>query len=239
MVEGALYPIPVLNGTLAGGVRTVIVSPEGEAFLTEPQKEYLKSLILMPGDPLTITCDLDFIDEHYGYRAEIDNEATTINQGDSYTATVTAKDNRRWLDVTVLMGGINITDSMVEKTSFNTAVISIPNVTGNLKITARTEEYVRGLTARYDKTAARKANFVIYEDTDLDNLKPYTNVYLSAKRGDTTETIETTDYTIEGDLTLPSRYDGADRGTVTVTAHWNEARSIQKTFSVEVYRRTT
>lgn len=236
MIEGALYPIPTLNGTLAGGVRTVIVSPEGEVFLTEPQKEYLKSLILMPGDPLTITYDLGYQD-HYGNSAEIDNDATSIEQGDSYTATVTSVNKRYWLNVTVLMGGIDVTNTLTTRTSFNTVVISIPNVTGNIRITTSVATYIRSLNTAYDSASAFKN---VYEDTDIDELKSYLSCYLIGYLdNEEPEEISLTDdeYVIEGDLTLPES--AGNSGNVNLVAKWVYSAQVTRSFRVKVWRRTT
>lgn len=229
MVEGALYPIPTLNGTLAGGVRTVIVSPEGEAFLTEPQKEYLKSLILMSGDPLTITYDIT--------GSTIDNDAISIEQGDSYTATVTSENKKYWLNVTVLMGGVNVTNAVITRSSFNTVVISIPNVTGNIRITASVETYIHSLNVTYDSASAFKN---VYEDTDIDELKSYLSCYLIGYLdNEEPEEIQLTDdeYVIEGDLTLPES--AGNSGNANLVAKWTYSASVRKSFHVKVWRRTT
>lgn len=228
MVEGALYPIPTLNGSLSGGVRTVIVSPEGEVFLTEPQKEYLKSLLLMPGDPLTITYDLT--------GSTIDNDATSIEQGDSYTATITSVNKKYWLNVTVLMGGVNVTNAVITRSSFNTVIISIPSATGNIKIVASVEPYIHSLNTTYDTASAFKN---VYEDTDIDELKSYLSCYLIGGYLDNEEEIPLTDdeYIIEGDLTLPESV--GNSGNVNLVAKWVYSASVKKFFHVKVWRRTT
>lgn len=229
MVEGALYPIPTLNGTLSGGVRTVIVSPEGEAFLTEPQKEYLKSLILMSGDPLTITYDLT--------GSTIDNDTTSIEQGDSYTATITSVNKKYWLNVTILMSGVNVTNAVITRSSFNTVIISIPNATGNIKIVASAEPYIHSLNTTYDSASAFKN---VYEDTDIDELKLYLSCYLIGYLdNEEPEEIPLTDdeYIIEGDLTLPES--AGKSGNVNLVAKWVYSASVKKSFHVKVWRRTT
>ena len=74
----------------------------------------------------------------------ISNNATTIDEGESYTATVTAQTDYS-ARVTVTMGGTDITSS-----AYSNGVISIASVTGNLVITV-TETYTGNL---FDPAAA-------------------------------------------------------------------------------------
>ena len=74
----------------------------------------------------------------------ISNSATTINEGESYTANISA-DTDYQANVTVTMGGNDITS-----TAYNNGVISIASVTGNLVITV-TETYTGNL---FDASAA-------------------------------------------------------------------------------------
>lgn len=74
----------------------------------------------------------------------ISNNATTITEGDSYTATITA-DTDYAANVTVTMGGTDITS-----TAYSNGTISIVSVTGNLVITV-TESYTGNL---FDASAA-------------------------------------------------------------------------------------
>lgn len=235
MVEGALYPIPTLNGTLSGGVRTVIVSPEGEAFLTEPQKESLRSLILMPGDTLPITYDLRG-------GITIDNDENSVEYGGSYIATIATTHPEYFLHTVVLMGGSNVTDVFVTKPSFNTAEINIPNVTSNLTISTSTELYIKHInTIKFNKTDAQQAGIdKVYDDMHVIDILPFINVtlYGSLSDGTTDRNIVTTDFTVDGDdLTLPD--DGKASGIVTLPLYWNPKPSIKKNFSIAVYRRTT
>lgn len=74
----------------------------------------------------------------------ISNNATTINENESYTANITA-DTDYQANVTVTMGGTDITS-----TAYSNGVISIASVTGNLVITV-TETYTGNL---FDSSAA-------------------------------------------------------------------------------------
>ena len=61
------------------------------------------------------------------------NTASIVNDGDSYTTTLSAKSGYTLSSVTVTMGGIDITDSVY---SADTGTVSIPAVTGDVVITA-------------------------------------------------------------------------------------------------------
>ena len=74
----------------------------------------------------------------------ISNSATTINEGESYTANISA-DTDYQANVTVTMGGTDITS-----TAYSNGTVSIASVTGNLVITV-TETYTGNL---FDPSAA-------------------------------------------------------------------------------------
>lgn len=61
------------------------------------------------------------------------NTASIVNDGDSYTTTLSANSGYALSSVTVTMGGIDITDSVYNA---DTGAVSIPAVTGNVVITA-------------------------------------------------------------------------------------------------------
>ncbi len=61
------------------------------------------------------------------------NTASIVNDGDSYTTTLSANSGYALSSVTVTMGEIDITDSVYNA---NTGTVSIPAVTGNVVITA-------------------------------------------------------------------------------------------------------
>jgi hypothetical protein len=65
------------------------------------------------------------------------NSATTIEENSSYTATITANDGYILNDVTVTMGGTDITSTVVVN-----GVITISSVTGNITISANAIENV-------------------------------------------------------------------------------------------------
>ena len=74
----------------------------------------------------------------------ISNSATTINEGESYTANISA-DTDYQANVTITMGGTDITS-----TAYSNGTVSIASVTGNLVITV-TETYTGNL---FDPAAA-------------------------------------------------------------------------------------
>lgn len=74
------------------------------------------------------------------------NGATSVKEGTSYSATITADSNYRIKNVIVLMGGVDITNS-----AYSGGRISISAVTGNISITVTTE-YVSSEVTRYTIT---------------------------------------------------------------------------------------
>lgn len=64
----------------------------------------------------------------------INNNVTQVNEGNSYSATITADDGYENLSVTVTMGGTNV--------SVSNGVINISSVTGDIVITASAKEIV-------------------------------------------------------------------------------------------------
>ena len=71
------------------------------------------------------------------------NTATSVNEGSPYSATVTPNSRHELMNVSITMGGINIT-STVYSYQNGDAVISIPNVTGNVVITVQATETSSG-----------------------------------------------------------------------------------------------
>lgn len=67
------------------------------------------------------------------------NSATSITEGESYTATLTAADGYALDTVTVTMGGVDVTADV-----YADGVISISSATGNVKITASASEETVG-----------------------------------------------------------------------------------------------
>lgn len=74
------------------------------------------------------------------------NGATSVKEGTSYSATITADSNYRIKNVIVLMGGVDITNS-----AYSGGRISISAVTGNISITVTTEASTSEVT-RYTIT---------------------------------------------------------------------------------------
>lgn len=66
--------------------------------------------------------------------ASTSNSATSVKEGTSYSATITASSGYRLKSVTVIMGGVDITSSV-----YSNGRISISDVTGNISITVTTE----------------------------------------------------------------------------------------------------
>ena len=62
------------------------------------------------------------------------NTANSVNQGASYSATVTPNSGYELMNVAITMGGTNVTSTVYTYQNGN-AVINIPNVTGNVVIT--------------------------------------------------------------------------------------------------------
>ena len=78
--------------------------------------------------------------------ASTSNSATSVKEGTSYSATITASSGYRLKSVTVTMGGVDITN-----TAYSNGRINISSVTGNIVITVTTE-YVSSEVTRYTIT---------------------------------------------------------------------------------------
>ena len=78
--------------------------------------------------------------------ASTSNSATSVKEGTSYSATITASSGYRLKSVTVIMGGVDITSSV-----YSNGRISISDVTGNISITVTTESVTSEIT-RYTIT---------------------------------------------------------------------------------------
>ena len=74
------------------------------------------------------------------------NTTTSVEKNSSYNATITADSNYRIKNVTVTMGGVNITN-----TAYSNGRINISSVTGNVVITVTTESVTSEIT-RYTIT---------------------------------------------------------------------------------------
>lgn len=71
--------------------------------------------------------------------ASTSNSATSVKEGKSYNATITARSGCELKTVTVTMGGVDITSSV-----YSNGRISIPSVTGNINITVTAESTTSG-----------------------------------------------------------------------------------------------
>lgn len=73
--------------------------------------------------------------------ASTSNSATSVKEGTSYSATITASSGYRLKSVTVIMGGVDITN-----TAYSNGRINISSVTGNIVITVTTEYITSEIT---------------------------------------------------------------------------------------------
>ena len=142
------------------------------------------------------------------------NSATTITENALYTANLTCAANYEISTVTVTMGGTDITS-----TAYSSGTISIPNVTGNIVITAVATQ--RQATLSSISAVFTQGQVVIYETTPLNDLKQY--LVVTANWSDSsTSTVASSDYTLSGTLT---------EGTSTITVSYGGKTT---TFSVTV-----
>lgn len=148
----------------------------------------------------TITYNLSYVSSS--------NTATSISGGSSYSTTLTATGERTINTVRVTMGGSDITS-----TAYSSGTITIPNVTGNIVITATAVTSVASITAVYTQSGT------VYDTDSLDSLKA--DLVVTANySGGTSETVS--DYTLSGSLTV---------GTSTITVTYGGKTA---TFSVTV-----
>lgn len=138
---------------------------------------------------------------------------TSVEQGDSYSASIGVEIGYTLDSVTVMMGGVDVTS-----TAYNsgTQSISIASVTGNIVITAVAIMTPSSITAVFNQGAN-----VIYDTDTLSDLIQYLTV--TANYPDTTTaTVPSTDYTLSGSLTV---------GTSTITVSY---LNLTTTFTVTV-----
>lgn len=127
------------------------------------------------------------------------NTTASIEQGQSYTTTLTAVSNYTLNTVTVLMGGVDITS-----TAYSSGTVSIPSVTGNIVITATAVLAAQSITATYTQSGT------VYDTDSLDSLKA--DLVVTANyAGGTSETVPASDYTLSGTLAV---------GTSTITVSY-------------------
>lgn len=138
------------------------------------------------------------------------NTTSTVEDGDSYTTTLTASTNYTLNTVSVTMGGVDVTS-----TTYSSGTVSIPSVTGNIVITATAVLAAESITAVYTQSGT------VYDTASLDSLK--TDLVVTANyAGGTSETVPASNYTLSGTLTV---------GTSTVTVNY---AGLTTTFNVTV-----
>lgn len=143
------------------------------------------------------------------------NTATMLEQGASYTGTLTADTGYTLGSVTVTMGGVDIT-----ATVYSSGTITIPSVTGDIVITATAVVAVASLSAVYTQSGT------VYDTYVLDTLKA--DLVVTATYSDSsTATIPSTDYTLSGTL---------EAGTSTITVSYGGKTA---TFNVTVTEYST
>ena len=145
------------------------------------------------------------------------NPATRVAAGGSYSGTLTASTGYTINTVTITMGGNDVTG-----TSYSGGIITIPNVTGNIVITAVATE--RTTTLLSIDAVFTQGQAVIYNTDSLNTLKQY--LVVTAYYDDTTsEVLSSSAYTLSGTLTtgtstITASYGGkSDTFTVTVTEY--------------------
>ena len=126
------------------------------------------------------------------------NTSASVEDGASYTTTLTADTNYTINSVTVTMGGVDVTS-----TTYSSGTVSIPSVTGNIVITATAVLTATSITATYTQSGT------VYTTTPLNDLK--SDLVVTANySGGGSDTVPSTDYTLSGTLT-------AGTSTITVT----------------------
>lgn len=142
------------------------------------------------------------------------NSATSVYDGDSYSATLTADAGYAITSVAITMGGVDVTG-----TSYSGGTITIANVTGNIVITAVATE--RQATLVSIDAVFTQGQAVIYDTDSLETLKQY--LVVTAYYDDTSsEVLGSSAYTLSGTLTT---------GTSTITASYGGETD---TFTVSV-----
>ena len=142
------------------------------------------------------------------------NSATSATEGSAYTATLSCAPNYEITSVTITMGGNDVTG-----TAYAGGTISIPNVTGNIVITAVATQSTITLTSI--SASFTQGQNVVYDVDSLDALKQYLTVTALWSDSSTSE-VSSSDYTLSGTLTV---------GTSTITVSYG---GKSDTFSVTV-----
>lgn len=187
MIEGSLYPLPILKGTLSNGV---VYIPFGDT-LTEMEKELLKSLVYGPGDNMVVMYDL-------AAGVSISNDSPSVSYGSPYSTVITCEPLKA-VSSSVFMGDTNVGEEYKTVTSYCEHRIDIPSVTEPIRITARATSVILRISAVYNQTSE------VHSDTDLDDLR--NDLVVKGGIGGSLPYI-LTDYTLNGDLEV---------GTSTIT----------------------
>lgn len=187
MIEGSLYPLPILKGTLSNGV---VYMPFGDT-LTEMQKELLKSLVYGPGDTMAVMYEL-------ADNISISNDSASVSYGSPYSTVITCEPLKA-ISSSVFMGDTNVGEEYKTVTSYCEHRIDIPSVTEPIRITATATNAILRISAVYNQTSE------VHSDTDLDDLRSDL-VVKGGIGGSLPYTL--TDYTLSGDLEV---------GTSTIT----------------------
>ena len=150
----------------------------------------------------TITYNLSYVSSS--------NSTASIENGQSYTTTLTSSTNYTLNSVSVTMGGVDITS-----TSYSSGTVSIPSVTGNIVITATAVLAAQSITAVYTQSGT------VYDTASIDSLKA--DLVVTANySGGTSETVPASNYTLSGTLEV---------GTSTITVTY---AGLTTTFSVSI-----
>ena len=91
--------------------------------------------------------------------ASTSNNTTYVEEGKSYTATITARSGCEIKTVTVIMGGTNITNSV-----YSNGKISIPSVTGDIQITVIAESTTSGGDDTSNLDGVLKNRLLVWHD---------------------------------------------------------------------------
>lgn len=139
------------NKTIIGGINEVHNSVQDipTLFSTEQTEGYYKikyNNIVIASIPLNSTTPTPPSVTKYTVtnnlsHATNSNATTSIEENSSYTATITANSNYKIKNVTVTMGGVDITN-----TAYSNGKINISSVTGNVVITVTTESVTSEVT---------------------------------------------------------------------------------------------
>ena len=143
------------------------------------------------------------------------NTTTSIEYGSSFETTLSASEHHKVVGVTVTMGGVAQSSAY----DVSTGKVSIANVTGNIVITASSEEYaVTGVTLDQEDCMLSAGGSISVEAT----VSPTELANRSVSWSDVPDGLEVgTDYTLSiVDNVITLRFDGETKksGSVTLTA---------------------